>query len=70
MATFISVIVAMIFSVVFLAAFPTINTLIRSVPMPTDLIPIAGVIVVLLPYLLCGVAFFVIIQIIRSKTQS
>lgn len=70
MATFISVIVAMIFSVVFLAAFPTFSTLIRSVPMPTDLIPIAGVIVVLLPYILCGIAFFVVIQIVRNKIQS
>ena len=70
MATFISVIVAMIFSVVFLAAFPTINTLIRSITMPVGLNPITGVEVVLLPYILCGIAFFIIIQIVKSKVQS
>jgi hypothetical protein len=70
MATFISVLVAMVFSVVFLAAFPTINTLIRSIPMPVDLLPIAKVEVVLLPYLLCGVVFFVAIMIVKNKVQS
>ena len=70
MATFISVIVAMVFSVVFLAAFPTINTLIRSIPMPVGLLPIASVEVVLLPYILCGVAVFVAIMIVRNKIQS
>jgi hypothetical protein len=70
MATFISVIVAMVFSVVFLAAFPTINTLIRSIPMPVGLLPIVSVEVVLLPYILCGIVFFIVIQIIRTKVQS
>ena len=70
MATFISAIVAMVFAVVFLAAFPTINTLIRSIPMPVDLLPLANVEVVLLPYLLCGVAVFVVIMIVRNKVQS
>ena len=70
MGTFISVIIAGVFSVVFLAIFPTINTLLRSIPMPVGILPIVGVEVVLLPYILCGIVFWLIITIVRHKIQS
>lgn len=70
MGTFISVIIAGIFSVVFLAVFPTINTLLRSITMPVGLLPIVGVEVTLLPYLICFAAALVVILIVRNKIQS
>ena len=68
-ATFISVIIAMVFSVVFLAVFPTVNTMLRSLTMPVDLLPIVGVQVALMPYVLCFIAFFVVITMVRHKIQ-
>ena len=70
MATFISIIIAGVFSVVFLAIFPTINTLLRSIPMPVGILPLVGVEIVLLPYILCGIVFWLIITIVRHKIQS
>jgi hypothetical protein len=70
MGTFISVLIAMVFSVVFLACFPSINTLIRSVPMPVGILPIVGVEVTLLPYIICGAAFLIVILIVKNKVQN
>ena len=70
MATFISVIIAGVFSVVFLAVFPSINTLLRSIPMPVGILPLVGLEVVLLPYILCGIAFWLVITIVRHRISS
>ena len=67
---FIPIMVAMVFAVVFLAAFPTVNTLIRSVTMPAGLLPIVGGEVALLPYIFCTIAFYVIILIVRNRIDS
>ena len=67
-STFISVIVAFVFGCVFLAAFPSVNTLLRSIT-PTGVIPIVGAQVALMPYLYCGIAFFVLILIVKNKVN-
>ena len=66
---FISIMIAMVMSVVFLAVFPTINSMLRSWVMPNDLIPIVSVQVTLMPYVICFVALFVVITMIRHKVQ-
>lgn len=67
---FVPIMVAMVFAVVFLAAFPTVNTLIRSVPMPAGLAPIFGGEVAILPYAFCTIAFYIIILIVRNRIDS
>ena len=66
---FISIMIAMVMSVVFLAVFPTINSMLRSWVMPNDLIPIVGVQVTLMPYVICFIALLVVITMIRHKIQ-
>ena len=66
---FISIMIAMVMSVVFLAVFPTINSMLRSWVMPNDLIPIVGVQVTLMPYVICFVALLVVVTIIRHRIQ-
>jgi hypothetical protein len=61
--------IAMVMSVVFLAVFPTINSMLRSWVMPNDLIPIVGVQVTLMPYVICFIALLVVITMIRHKIQ-
>ena len=66
---FISIMIAMVMSVVFLAVFPTINSMLRSWVMPNDLIPIVGVQVTLMPYVICFIALLVVVTIIRHRIQ-
>jgi hypothetical protein len=66
---FISIIIAMVMSVVFLAVFPTINSMLRSWTMPVDIIPLVGVQVALMPYVITFLALFVVVQIIRHRIQ-
>jgi hypothetical protein len=61
--------IAMVFSVVFLAVFPTINSMIRSWVMPNNLLPIVSVQVVLMPYVITFLALFVVITMIRHRIQ-
>jgi hypothetical protein len=61
--------IAMVMSVVFLAVFPTINSMLRSWVMPNDLIPIVGVQVTLMPYVICFIALLVVVTIIRHRIQ-
>ena len=66
---FISIAVALVFSVVFLAVFPTINSMLRSWTMPVDILPLVGVQVALMPYVITFLALFVVITMIRHKVQ-
>ena len=65
----VSVVIAGLFSVLFLAMFPTISALLRSVPVPAGILPIAGAEMVLMPYAICFSAALVAIMIIRHKIQ-
>ena len=66
---FISIMIAMVMSVVFLAVFPTINSMLRSWVMPNDLLPIVSIQVVLMPYVICFLALLVVVTMIRHKIQ-
>jgi hypothetical protein len=66
----VSVVIAGLFSVLFLAMFPTINTLLRSIPVPVGILPLAGAIMVAMPYLICFSAALVAITIIRHRIQN
>ena len=66
---FISIMIAMVFSVAFLAVFPTVNSMLRSWVMPNDLLPIVSVQVVLMPYVITFVALLVVITMIRHRIQ-
>ena len=66
---FISIMIAMVLSVVFLAVFPTINSMLRSWVMPNNLLPIVSVQVVLMPYVICFIALLVVITMIRHRIQ-
>ena len=67
---FISVLLAMVFAVVFLTTFPSFNTLFRSIPSPVGAVPIVNVQIVLMPYIFCAIAFWVLILIVKNKIQS
>jgi hypothetical protein len=66
---FVPIMLSMVFAVVFLAAFPSINSLLRSVTMPVGLLPIVGGEVVLLPYIMCGGATYVVYLIIKNRVS-
>jgi ABC-type thiamin/hydroxymethylpyrimidine transport system permease subunit len=66
---FVPFLIAVVFGSVFLEMFPSINATLRSL-MPTGLIPLVGAEITLFPYILCIIAAFVFILIIRSKLNS
>jgi len=69
--TLISVCVAIVFSGVFLSAFPSINTMLRGIISTATVgtIPIVAAEVTLLPYILVAIGFWVIINIVRHRLQ-
>jgi hypothetical protein len=68
----ISVCIAIVFSGVFLTAFPSINTMLRGVISQAQVgtIPIVAAEVTLMPYILCAIAVFIVIQIVKGRLQS
>jgi hypothetical protein len=70
--TIISICIAIVFSGVFLTAFPAINTMLRGVISQATVgtIPIVQVEVTLMPYVLCAIAVFIVIQIVKGKLQT
>jgi len=67
----ISILVAIVFSGVLLTAFPSINTMLRGIISSSSVgvIPIVGAEMVLLPYILVAIGFYVVILIVKHRLQ-
>lgn len=67
----ISILVAIVFSGVSLTAFPSINTMLRGIISSSSVgvIPIVGAEMVLLPYILVAIGFYVVILIVKHRLQ-